>query len=411
MKAAAPPLDPLEIHSGMIIGSRHSTGPAPEWPPASGVRQALEEILLPALSRPPCKVAFSGGRDSSALLASATEIARRHGLDDPVPLTFRFDDNPRSVETEWQELMVRHLDLREWETVGIQAEFDVLGPLARDTLLRHGLFWPPNAFTMRRMFEAAGAGSLVTGTGGDEAFGGIVKPKIMTTRQVLRLHRLPMAVMILVVDALPFGWKLRAQNYKSLRLPWLTRSARREVRRRYVRNAVVRRDSGRSPLEILDDSRYLELLRGIVSTLTRDAGIELVEPFLDPRFFRALLSEAPEAGVPNRNAGLVRFFGDLLPAAILERRSKARFTESFWGPDSREFARTWDGSGLDSSLAEPDAMREHWLRPRPDMRSATAMQAAWLSGALRGHDSNHFHTQNEVPALEAGARFPVDSGQ
>jgi asparagine synthase (glutamine-hydrolysing) len=371
----------------------------------------MEEILLPALQRPPCRVALSGGRDSSAVLAAATEIARRHGLDDPVPLTFRFEDNPRSEETEWQELMVRHLELRDWVTVPIRTEFDVLGPLARDTLLRHGLFWPPNAYTMRRMFEAAGSGSLVTGTGGDEAFGGIVQPRIMTTAEVIRLHSLPMAVTVLLVDALPFAWRMRVQNYKSLRFPWLTRSARREVQRRYVRHAVERRDSGRPPLEILDGSRYLELLRGIVSALTRDAGVDLVEPFLDPRFFQAIQSEAPEEGVPNRNAGLVRFFGDLLPAAILERRSKARFTESFWGPDSREFARTWDGSGLDSSLAEPDAIRGHWLRPRPDMRSATAIQAAWLSSALRGHDSNHFHTQNEVPALEGRVRFPVDSGE
>jgi asparagine synthase (glutamine-hydrolysing) len=336
--------------------------------------------MLPALSRPPCKVAFSGGRDSSAILAIATYVARRHGLHDPIPLTFRYEEYPRTWEDEWQELMVRHLDIRDWEIVAIRAEFDVLGPTARDTLHRHGLFWPPNSYTMMPMFQAARGGSLLTGRGGDEVFHSLVKVKKMTPIQIVRSLPPHRALMVGLVNyALPLRWKILAQYHRGLRFPWLRPAARREVRRRFVENSAQFQTGNRHPLERLDDSRYLELSRGTTSALAYDTNVELVEPFVDRRFFRAIMSETPEEGFPSRNAALQFYLGDLLPAAVAQRTSKAVHTESFWGPDSRDFAKGWDGTGLDPSLIDPDVLRSHWLRPRPDMRSAIPIQAAWLA--------------------------------
>ncbi|HYO45510.1 MAG TPA: asparagine synthase-related protein [Gemmatimonadota bacterium] len=375
-----PELEPLEVHSGMISGPRRTPAPETGAPLLEklNVRHLLEDLMLPALSRPPCKVAFSGGRDSSAILAMATHVARRHGLHDPIPLTFRYEEHPRTWETEWQELMMRHLDLRDWEIVPFRAEFDVLGPMARDTLRRHGLFWPPNTHTMIPMLQAARTGSLLTGSGGDEVFRSLAKPKKMTPIQIVRSLPPHRALMVGIVRALPLRWKILVQYHHGLRFPWLRPAARREVQRRFVENSV-QLQTNNHPLERLEYSRYLELSRGIVAVLTHDADVELVEPFLDPRFFRAILSELPEEGFPSRNAALESFFGDLLPAAVVRRTSKAIFTESFWGPDSRDFANGWDGTGLDPSLVDPDALRTHWLRPRPDMRSATPLQAAWLA--------------------------------
>ena len=70
----------------MVFGERRTPAPDPAdlWPTADP-RPTLERILLGALQRAPCVVAFSGGRDSSALLAEATRVARVHGLEDPVP--------------------------------------------------------------------------------------------------------------------------------------------------------------------------------------------------------------------------------------------------------------------------------------------------------------------------------------
>jgi asparagine synthase (glutamine-hydrolysing) len=358
----------------------------------TNVRQLLEDLMLPALSRPPCKVAFSGGRDSSAILAMATHVARRRGLQDPIPLTFRYEEHPRTRETEWQELMVRHLELEDWEIVAIRAELDVLGPMARDTLRRHGLFWPPNSHTMIPMLQAARTGSLLTGIGGDEVFRSLAKPKKMKPMQIVRSLPPHRALMVGLVKALPTRWKALVQYHHVLRFPWLRPAARREVLRRFVEDTVQNQTDGRHPLESLENSRYLELSRGIVAAFKHDADVELVEPFLDPRFFRAILSELPQEGFPSRNAALEAFFGDLLPQAVVRRTSKAIFTESFWGRDSRDFAKDWDGTGLDPALVDPDVLRSHWLRPRPDMRSATPLQAAWLN-------SNDFHTPNGPPAI------------
>jgi asparagine synthase (glutamine-hydrolysing) len=324
-------------------------------------------------------VAFSGGRDSSAILAMATYVARRHGLDDPIPLTFRYEDHPRTWETEWQELMMDHLELGNWKIVDIKAEFDFLGPMGREALLRHGLYWPPNSHTTIPMLQAAKDGSLFTGNGGDEVFSSLVKPKKMTPIQVMRSLPPHRALMVGLVNSLPLRWKILAQYHHGLRFPWLRRAARREVQRRFVDNSAQRETGRRHYLERLGDSRYLELSRGIVAAFTHDAGVNLVEPFLDRRFFRALLAETPAEGFRSRNAALEAYFGDLLPSAMAQRTTKAVFTESFWGPESREFARQWDGTGLDHSLIDPDALRSHWLRPKPDMRSATALQAAWLA--------------------------------
>ncbi len=43
--------------------------------------------------------------------------------------------------------MVRHVDVGDWERVPVSAELDVVGPVARAALARHGLVSPFNART------------------------------------------------------------------------------------------------------------------------------------------------------------------------------------------------------------------------------------------------------------------------
>ena len=334
--------------------------------------------MLPALSKAPCLVAFSGGRDSSAILAMATSVARRHGLADPIPLTFRYPDHPRTWETDWQELIVRHLALKDWKIVDFRTELDVLGRLARATLRRHGLYWPPGIHAMIPMLEAARGSSLLTGNGGDEVFSSIVTVRKMTAIQILRSMPLHRALLTGVVNTLPLRWRILVQYHKGLRFPWLRPAARREVRRLFVANSAQQHHE-RHYLETLDDTRYRELSRSIVAALATDASAFLVEPFFDPRFHRVLLEDSRKTSFPRRNAAMAHYFGDLLPPEMAQRTTKAVFTESAWGPDSRDFARRWDGSGLDASLVYPDVLREQWQLPKPDMRSATAIQAAWLA--------------------------------
>src|SRR6185503_3688944 len=64
--AAVSAPDPLETAAGVVLG----VAPRRRLPAsAGGPLAALERAVLPALRRSPCLVSFSGGRDSSAVLA------------------------------------------------------------------------------------------------------------------------------------------------------------------------------------------------------------------------------------------------------------------------------------------------------------------------------------------------------
>jgi asparagine synthase (glutamine-hydrolysing) len=71
-------------------------------------------------------------------------------------------------------------------------------------------------------------------------------------------------------------------------------------------------------------------------------------------------------------------FPELLPPDLLVRPDKAAFGQIAWGPHSRTFADAWDGSGVDTELVDPDALRRAWPRAEHDGRLLTVLQAAWL---------------------------------
>lgn len=127
-------------------------GPAVRSPVA-----ALEAVLLPLLSREPCCVSFSGGRDSSLLLAVATRLARREGLPAPLALCYRFRD-PRADEPAWQRLVLDALEIERSEWIEVGEELDLLGPIARDLASRHGRRFPANATSTFRCSRSRAAG-------------------------------------------------------------------------------------------------------------------------------------------------------------------------------------------------------------------------------------------------------------
>ena len=139
----APTFTPLEIASGLILGTLPEARAVPRAQVSA--RAALERAVLDAVARPPCFVSFSGGRDSSAVLALATRVARAEGLPLPIPATNVFPAVELTDEADWQERVVRHLGLDEWARLEHHDELDVVGEFAEDVLSRHGLLWPFNA--------------------------------------------------------------------------------------------------------------------------------------------------------------------------------------------------------------------------------------------------------------------------
>jgi asparagine synthase (glutamine-hydrolysing) len=162
-------LTPLEIASGLVLAPRGPLPELPPVPPGTTSRAALERAVLPALRRGPCLVSFSGGRDSSAVLAVAVAVARREGLPLPVPVTHRFPSASETDEAAWQEQVIAQLGLEDWMRIELASELDAIGSVATAVIERHGLLWPCNTYFHEPIFEAAAGGSVLTGIGGDEA--------------------------------------------------------------------------------------------------------------------------------------------------------------------------------------------------------------------------------------------------
>ena len=381
------PLDPLELASGIVTGSCREAPALPRVRQPPTVRSALEGVVLPALRRPPCVVSFSGGRDSSAVLAVATDAARRHGLPPPIPVTLRFPGQEPAAEDEWQTLVIRHLGLTAWDRVEVTDELDVIGPYARQVLRRHGVLWPMNTHFHAPVFERASGGSVLTGFGGDE----VLRPSTWGRTSMLRAGRaiprvgdLPRAT--LACAPRPVRRVIVEQRSAiSSELPWLRPHARRMVERRYSADAAgvaVRFDT------MLRRSWWRSCYRRRVCASLRmvalDSDVAVRHPLQDAQVIVAFAARAGSGGYWSRTAATRDLFGDLLPAPIVERRSKASFDAAFWHRYARAFVKNWDGRGIDDDLVDVDALCRLWTRDSlaPGL-TWLLLQQAWLAAGKR----------------------------
>jgi asparagine synthetase B (glutamine-hydrolysing) len=341
---------------------------------------ALEEAVLPALERTPCLVSFSGGRDSSCVLAVATRAARREGLPPPVPVTLRVPNAPMADESAWQETVVRHLGLRDWELLEAGDELERLGPLSLSVLRRHGVLYPPNTFLQIPLLEAARGGCLLSGLGGDELFASW-RWRNHADALARRRRPTPLDPLRLAYAASPGvlrAWR-EQRRYRLRGLVWLRPEAARSASRLA---AAARAEQPRSWSRWVDwfaRRRSVSAPQWSLSLLATDAGTVLVHPLLDPGFLAAIARAGGRLGFGDRTAAMHAVFGELLPEAVLSRPTKARYSEALWGHGTRAFADAWNGSGVDDVLVDPVALREEWRGPAPHEDSAMLLHAAWLS--------------------------------
>lgn len=338
-------------------------------------------MLAPALERPPCYVAFSGGRDSSALLAAATALARREGLDDPIPVTERYGDLAEADEGRWQHLLLDHLGIREWIVLDVGGRSDLLGEVAQRGLLERGVVWPPALQIKPNMFSALSPGSLVTGEGGDEVFGPRrVTPWLHLARWTRggRLRAARGAGESLLPRRLRAS--LQAARLRSGPIqPWL----RRPLRDLHLR--LVAEDLASEPMRWDRSLPWLCRRRSAVVAehnyrlLAAEHGLELINPFLDPRFLAALARLGGRLGFATRAQVMREMFADVVPSESLERSTKALFNRAFMGEPTRRFAESWDGTGVDEEWIDADRLRAEWLSESPSAISSVALQQAWLA--------------------------------
>jgi asparagine synthetase B (glutamine-hydrolysing) len=370
-------LSRLEVACGLVFGEDVDASRLPT-PAAGGPREALESAVVPALERPPCLVSFSGGRDSAAVLAVATHVARREGLELPVPATNWFPDAAQSDESEWQELVIRHLELDDWQRVAFTDELDCVGPVARATLSRHGLLWPFNAYFHLPLLQRAAGGSLLTGAGGDEAFS---TSTFARTQSLLAGAARPQPRDVLRVGFALAPARIRARVLRR-RIPeafrWLQDNARRAVERAAAEEAAAEPLRWGRRLQWLRRLRHMEVSLDSLRVLADGEEVAIHHPLADGVFWAELAALPRSDRFRSRTDAMRRFFGGLLPEPVLVRTTKASFDEAFWNRHSRALAASWEGEGVDAELVDVDALRREWASPAPNPRSYLLLQAAWL---------------------------------
>jgi asparagine synthetase B (glutamine-hydrolysing) len=376
----------LEAATGILAGTELTADEAAPQGEESP-RAALERIVLDALLKPPCVVSFSGGRDSSAILALATRIARREGVAPPIASTLRFAASSSTHESEWQELVIRHLSLKDWVIQEITDELDCVGPVARPILRRHGLLWPMNSHFMVLHASLAAAGTLLTGAGGDQL---LTPSRYGRHEQLLRGRICPRPR-----DLLRLGYAVAPRSVRRtvlmrrqprpVDLPWLREHARAALFRHLHDEAASEPIRSSQYTTWTWRSRALQVGMDSLSLVIGDEGTRPVHPFLEPRFVRALAQHLRLRGpFADRSAAMLWLFGDLLPRSLAVRRTKASFDDVFWNRHTHHFLRSFDGTGVDEELVDAAALRRCWLKPSNGRaREMLPLQAAWLAADRR----------------------------
>jgi asparagine synthase (glutamine-hydrolysing) len=381
------PLSPVEIASGTVYGLE-DVPPLDRSQEPSTPREAFEKVMVEALARPPCLISFSGGRDSSGLLALATHVARREGLPMPVPATLVVPGSEDANEDEWQEMVLRHLDIA--DRVCIEAVGDMLdavGPVATELLQRHGLLLPFNTHFHWPIIEQAAGGTLVTGVGGDEL--GLLSAAATAEHFLSYWHRPRFGELLVVGLAVSPRW-LRNRVYDRrarAELPaksWLTPDGRR-----LASKAIAEQDSA-VPLgweakvrRWLWPQRFFHACFASFSKLGNDADVRVVHPFAEPRVLDALARAGGFTGFGSRTELVQFLFGDLLPEALVSRRTKGFFDDALWTSTALSFARSWSGRGA-PELVDVPALRDHWLHGDRYAQSILLLQQGWLTDHASG---------------------------
>jgi asparagine synthase (glutamine-hydrolysing) len=350
---------------------------------------AFEETIRRALERPPAVVAFSGGRDSSAVLAVATDVARREGHPEPVPATLRFPTSAESDESEWQERVVRHLRLSDWVRIEIVDELDCVGPYAQRALGDHGLLWPPNAHVLVPLLEQAADGSLLSGDGGDVVFEPSPWRRHVFDLLAGRIRPRPRDVLPI---SLAFGpARLRQRRFlrryaDSVRVPWLRPDAREQLLDRWSVEAAAEPLTLNARIPWMHGLRPVQVALQSFGVLAAASRAQLAHPFHEPGFVASLARAARSFRYADRTEAMRRLFAHVLPEDVCARSTKGGFRDVFWNCHARDFAARWRGEGADPELVDLDVLAAIWRsdEAREHFRSCTQLQAAWLAGRAPG---------------------------
>ncbi len=369
-------LTAAEIKVGAPLGSV-TTRTRPVREPVYSTRAALDRVVADAVTHGPCYVLFSGGRDSSLVLALATRAAREVGVPDPIPVTAIYVGDERADETRWQNLVLEHLGITERIVLSVTDERTSLGELATTHLRRRGLVWPEAVHTQPLFFAQLDPGTVLTGEGGD-AF---LEARRITPLHLIRANRRVPSLALLRAGAAalaprPVVLRNARRRFSAERLPWM----------RPVAREVLAADEAalRGPLRwdratwAFHYTRVNRLALDNADVSASEYDLVLRHPLAEEPVIAALAAEGGVWGFRGRTNLFRRLGADVLPDEVLARRTKAAFNASRWGERERHFARTYRGGAFDPDYFDEDRLRDEWLSEMPHPVTHFLAQIAWL---------------------------------
>ena len=375
-------LTSLDVACGMPLGWNSSPPPAPH---RSSFDEFTTRLFSSSFGRGSCYMPFSGGSESSTWLAVATRYARRHGHDDPIPITLRYPGLASPEQLRLQERVIAQLGLADWERVEPDEDLDLIGPVASAALRQTGPLWPPHAYVMAPLIEAARDGVFLLLTALEDFFTWWRWAPLVS---VVARQRRPTArdAALLSAVLMPVALRVRAAGRRGTPppMPWLRPAAeRRALALLRTRQAAVPVRCNRA-MTAQSTHRCFSGAAGTFRALGDALGTTTDQPQCRPGVVQSLAGACGWRGYADLRGILEQLAGDLLPADLLVERPAPDAIGVFFGARSREFATSWSGGGLDESIVDVDTLRQTWLSDRPDPRTACLLQYAWLTEQLAG---------------------------
>jgi hypothetical protein len=341
----------VEIATGGITGTAAPLAHLDGHPGAEGPLAALERACLPALQAGPCLVSFSGGMDSTLVLAAALRAARREGLPDPVPVTWRFPGVPATDETDWQERILQRLGVRDRHVLTGADELDLVGPVATRMMRTLGTYYPANLHLHLPIADLATGGSILTGMGGDQMFLG---PNVVARPGARRR-----------AEWLPDPLRDRVRRSVGRDpYPWTTTRTSVAVQRAERAEAIrtVRAVGLADRLEWQLQRRYLAISAGDTARLGAATGVGIHHPLLDQDFLRAVLATFGDGPPPSR-ARMFEVMAQGCDPVVWTERPKAWFADVFLTDTARRYAAAWAARSATPPLpagVKPAALKRAW---------------------------------------------------
>ncbi len=256
----------------------------------------------------------------------------REGLPEPLAVTARWDEDPASDESTWQEEVIAAIGARNWEIIRPGTDLDLLGEEATALLRDVGLLWPAPAYAFLPMIRMATGGVFLTGEGGDEAFGLWPYGRLWSA---LRGGRFPRQsdLRALALGCAPrplrrHRWRRNLPPYQH----WLQPAAFE-----LVADALAG-DQSDDPLRfdryqlVSRRRRAMDLTAETLERLCEREGAAFAAPFLDEGFLASLAAWGGPFGRGDRTQVMTQLFADVLPGAVLARTVQGLLRGRALGP-------------------------------------------------------------------------------